>query len=131
MPPNEEAIVREMFAALNRGDPGALDYFDPDAELIQNPDLPDTGTFRGREKIQDGMRDFLSAWGEINFEPRELLVGSDGIFVAVYITGKGRGSGLETEAEYFHAYWFGGGRITRCQVFEERSDALSAAGARD
>ena len=122
-------IVRKLYEAFDRGDvKGARDLLHPEAELHQPPEIVDSDSYYGRDEFIRGLVVFLQEWEQVRFEPQEIAEAGDGVIMAVRVSGTGKASGIETSAEFFHAWTVLGGKPHRCIVRSTRSDALEAAG---
>jgi ketosteroid isomerase-like protein len=121
--------LRGLYAALSRGDTQAvIEHLHPDAELHQPRDSPDADSYFGRDEVVRGTGDFLSAWEDFTFEPRELTVIGDGALVHIVLVARGKGSGVEVTRSLFHGWTFRDGRPQRLFVCLTRDEALEAAG---
>ena len=105
-----------------------LDLWDPGAVLVLNPEFPDSGTYAGLDEIAGYMRQFLEPWTRLTLDARELIAGENVVVAAVSQVGAGRGSGVETEFNYFHVWTLREGRVVRMECIRERAEALRAAG---
>jgi ketosteroid isomerase-like protein len=124
--------LRRLYAALVRGDTqGVIEHLHPTAELHQPPEAPGASSYYGRDEVARGTADFLSAWDDFTFEPREVSAIGDGVLVNVLLTGKGRGSGVEVSRSLFHAWTFRDDQPQRLFVCMTREEALDAAGLRE
>src|SRR5215216_4819188 len=90
-------IVREAFAAFNRGDfETTISAFDPEAEWIPYLSALEGTVFRGRAailRIWNDINDNLG--GSLRLEPQELLDRGDQVIAVVEASGSGTGSGVE------------------------------------
>ena len=74
----------------------------------------------------------LEPWESVHLEAEEVTDASDGRFVVgLDFTARGRESGVETELRFWTMCWVADGLITRREVFNERTEALEAAGLRE
>jgi ketosteroid isomerase-like protein len=121
-------IVRRMYELFNRGDVAAArEALHPDVELHQPPDVPDTGSYYGRDDFERGFVLWLSAWEDPRFEPLDIEDAGDCVIMRVHVTGTGRTSGVRSSMEYFHAWTTRDGQAHRCFVRSTREEALAAA----
>ena len=124
-------IVREFVAAALRLDwqrAGAL--IDPDVELL--------GTVGGLEdgRVSHGLAELVrsfetedsEAWEERRLEPREFAHVGDLVVVLLHEYRRGRGSGVELEADTAVVFTVRDGRIARMQGFMDQDAARNAAG---
>ena len=123
--------ARSMLDDYRRGDIEALLVkMDPEVEVFSAPELPNGGTFRGREGYLEWIAPWLEAW-EI-FEVKEdsiEAIGADCVVMSVHQTGRGRGSGIEVEMPAFYMAEFRDGLATRFHFYGEREKAIQAAEA--
>jgi ketosteroid isomerase-like protein len=122
--------VRRMYEAFNRGDvAGAAESLHPEAELHQPPEAPDSDSYYGREEFARGFALWLREFDQPRFEPQETTeAGEDQVIMRVRVSGRGRISGVETTAEFFHAWTMRDGKPHRCFVRSSRAEALDAVG---
>ncbi len=125
---NVEAI-RAVYEGFGNGDfRASLDVFDPHVLFVQNPGLPESGTYLGLKRLAEYTRGFLEPWTHITIEAEEITDAGDTVVAAVYQRGVGIESGARTEFRYFQVWSFRGGKVIRFENFRERSEALDAAG---
>jgi uncharacterized protein len=122
-------IVRAMYEAFDHGDVlAAWDMMHPDAELHQPPEVPDTDSYFGRGEWARGFALWLSEFDEPRFTPQEITEVEGCVIMHVRVSGKGKASGLVTEADFFHAWTLRDGRPYQCFVRSTRAQALKAVG---
>jgi ketosteroid isomerase-like protein len=125
-------IVRFVIDAWNSRDVDAfLGHFDPDCEVIFPPDVPEPGPFRGHAELRGWAEGFVAAWESHRAEVVEAIDAGDTILVTLRLVGRGSGSGIEMDETDTHLFTVRNGRITHWQNFNERADALAAAGLSD
>jgi ketosteroid isomerase-like protein len=100
----------------------------PECVLEEPAEIPDSGIYSGREEI---IRYFENAmhevWDEWRFEPREIIEGSAGVFVAVDNSGRSK-TGAEVEMKVFQVFRIQGGMVVHMGAFLDRAEALKAVG---
>jgi ketosteroid isomerase-like protein len=124
-------IVRNSLDALNRGDWDAtLKDAAPDFELDFSRAIgPQHGVFR-LDQIRGLLDEFLEPWESLRIEADELI--EVGEHVVVPVTGYMRGrNGIEVTARRTWVYTIREGAIVRFCQFQERQEALEAAGLRE
>jgi uncharacterized protein len=122
-------IVRSMYEAFNRGDvAGAREALHPDAQLHQPPEAPDADSYFGRDEFARGFGLWLSEFDEPRFEPVQSTEADDCVIMRVRVSGRGKASGAETSAEFFHAWTMRDRKPYRCFVRSTRAEALEAVG---
>jgi ketosteroid isomerase-like protein len=125
-------IVRGMYEAFNRGDfEGSTQTLHPAAELHQPLAMADSDSYYGRDEFVRGLAVWLSAWEEPRFEPLDADAAGEHVIMHVRVTGRGKTSGIRTEAEFFHAWTLSDGQPHRCFVRSTRAEALKAVGLED
>src|SRR5688572_12862505 len=122
-------FVDRLVEAWNRSDVDAiLALFDTDCEVVFPPEVPEPGPFHGHAELRQWAEGFLAAWESHRAEVVEVVESGDKVVAVLHLVGRGIGSGIEMDETDAHVLAFRGGKITRWQNFNERSDALEAAG---
>jgi ketosteroid isomerase-like protein len=124
-------IVRNALDAFNRGDwDAALKDATPDFELDFSRAIgPQHGVFR-LDQIRGFWDEFLEPWKSLRIEADEFIEAGEDVVVPV--TGYMRGrDGIEVTARRTWVYTFREGAIVRLSQFQERQEALEAAGLRE
>jgi ketosteroid isomerase-like protein len=118
---------------LREAKPGALErafreYFDEGLE-VRIPDAYPEGAqvFRGREGLKRWVDSTREIWDEWRFEPERFLDAGDRVVVLVRVVARGGSSGVSLDRETAHLWTLRDGRVTRCEVYLDRSEALEAA----
>ena len=127
-------VVREIYAALERGDADAvLARYDPDVEWEFSAS-PFRMVFQRTSYCgHDGIRAFIrerreEAWAEI-FDHLDEVSEVDGHVVTVVTSGgRGRASGAEVARTHAALWSLRKGRVIRVAWFATREEALAAAG---
>ena len=124
-------LVRRAYDASLRSDWDSL------SELM-DPDFEFRGTVGGLEegRIARGAQQFmevfekedLDAWEERRFEPEDFIDAGDCVVVLQREYRRGRGSGVELEAETAVVFEVRGGRVVLIQGYMDRAEALEAVG---
>ena len=119
---------------LNRRDLEAFSTFvHPEIESVNTPQVVALGGLvagsRGRETWVEGQRRWLADWGELRYEPDEVLdLGDDRFLLLGRARGIGRGSGIEIDTEWGLLATVSDGLLAREQNFLDKAEALDAAG---
>jgi ketosteroid isomerase-like protein len=124
-------VVRRGMEAFNRRDLTAwLASFSSDAEIDWSRARgPLKGVYRGR----GGLETFWDAWltfDWVEVEPHELAAAGSEVVVPNTTTFRGR-QGIEVVARTAFVFTVEDGQITRLRMFQERAEALEAAGLRE
>ena len=134
-----QAVLRRLaqvgFDATNRGDfeLGFLLYH-PQSEFITPPSfvaLDFDPVYRGREARFEFQRRWTAEWGEMRFEPEEMLDLGDRLLFVGRIKGSGLGSGAAFESDWAILLSISAGRVIREQPVFDRWEALEAVGLRE
>jgi ketosteroid isomerase-like protein len=122
-------VVHRFVEAWNRSDTDAmLALFDTDCEVVFPPEVPEPGPFHGHAELRQWAEGFLAAWESHRAEVVEVVESGDKVVAVLHLVGRGIGSGIEMDETDAHVLTFRDGKITRWQSFNERSEALEAAG---
>jgi ketosteroid isomerase-like protein len=128
------AVVRRALEAWGRGDPkAAADLLDPEVEWSMPANLPDAGTYRGRDEVVRRLQGFLDAWDDLTVTVEELLDAGDRVVALVRYSGRGRESRIEiTGASTDAQVWtVRNGKAVRVELYGGTAEALEAAGLRE
>jgi uncharacterized protein len=124
------ARATASYEAFNRADnDGALRFMHPEIEwrtyLVPGPG---GGTYRGHEGVVQLWTDVRNVFDDFRNEAEEFFASEDKVVVFVRFTGRGRESGVDVEARVAHLFDFEDGLVRRVRTFEDRRQALTAAG---
>jgi ketosteroid isomerase-like protein len=126
--------LRLGFEAVNRGDyEAAFALYHPDVETIVPPVLAGLGldpVVRSREQRFRFQQRWTAEWGEMRFEPEEVIDLGDRVLVVGRVNGSGLGSGAAFENEWAQILTLSDsdGRVIRDHAFLDHREALEAAG---
>ncbi|MGI8512925.1 MAG: nuclear transport factor 2 family protein [Solirubrobacteraceae bacterium] len=124
-------VVLEAFAR-GRHEPDAwYAMLDPAVEWDTTRGMPDTQVVHGIAAVRDFFKSWSEAWDARHWEPRRTRSGGDQVVVEVRMSGRGRQSGLVTEAIFGQLYTFRAGRVIRYVAYPSYDEALEAAGLRE
>jgi ketosteroid isomerase-like protein len=131
MPHDNLEITRRAFEAFNGGDLDLLasEFWDEQIEWQTSREDPDAATHRGHE----GVRRYVDQWCD-SFDglradiDESVAAGEDRVFLWVHWTGRGRGSGIDTEWWLAIVYTYRNGRILRAEEYFDRTEGREAAG---
>jgi ketosteroid isomerase-like protein len=130
-------LVRRSYRMLDdlRKDPdgpaqrvlGAL--VDERFELHLPPTYPEGAqVFRGRDGLMRWTAKTREIWDEWRFEIERYLEAGDRVVALVHLVASGGLSGVRLERETAHIWTIADGKVTRCEVFLERAEALEGLG---
>ena len=122
---NNIAIVQQAYADFGKGNvQGILEVCTNDVvwASTDNPGVPFTGTFRGKE----GVGKFFSAIAEnidySNFEPREFFSDKEAVIVLGHHTGKVKRTGKTFDHDWCMIFKMTDGKVYNFYVFLDTRD---------
>ncbi len=119
----EEALVRQVFEALNQGGvEAAIEFAAERVELRDDGLITPPTEMHGSREIVDHMRLYEGSFADLHYEPLEFLCRGEAIVVPTHVTG--RGSSGPFELLLTAGVWVQGSRVTRARIFRTREDAL-------
>jgi ketosteroid isomerase-like protein len=93
---------------------------------------PDGAEYHGIDGLTAAWRDFLSAWDDFRIETERVVPGDAGVYaLLIRLFARGKGSGVDIDAEVANVVNVRDGRIARLEMFWNREAALRAAGAQE
>ena len=84
--------------------------------------------YHGHDGVRQYWRETTSAFGEIDFEVEELIDAGDRVLAVIREREIGRTSRAPVETTHLAVFTLSGGKIIQMQVFDDREQALEAAG---
>ena len=84
--------------------------------------------YQGHEGVRQFWREALSVFGVIKFEVEELIDAGDQILAVLRESEVGRASGVPVKTTHLAVYTFADGKVIQMQLFDDRQQALEAAG---
>jgi ketosteroid isomerase-like protein len=132
VPEEEVDIVRRLYEALNRGDfDRMLEGVSPECEVDMSRAL--WGPYQGVHRIdrfRSLLQEIIGMWESARWEVAQYTDLGEHIVAAV--TGRFHGrDGVEVQAEMTWLFTFRDGAIRRVTLYQERDEALEAAGSSD
>jgi len=124
-------IVRAALEAFNRGDwDGALTNAAPDLELdLSRAAGPNRGVYK-LGQIRGFWDDFVGTWESSRIEPHEFIETGEHVVVPWTLHAVGR-DGIEVQARVTWSFSLRDGAVERICMYQERQEALEAAGVRE
>jgi ketosteroid isomerase-like protein len=125
-------LVRQGYAAVNRRDfdltvrlydPGCYEYH---PEQVALPDSDPV--YYGHDGFHKFWRQLLEAFDDVRLDPKEMLDLGDRVLVTTKMSAHGTGSGVSINQQLFQLMTFRRGLIVRQVDFQDRAQALEAAG---
>lgn len=106
-------------------DDGYGEWFDETFELLPPPTYPEGAqVFRGRAGLKRWIAVTQEIWDEWQLRAERFLVTGDQVVVLVRVIAQGNLSGVRLDRETAHIWDITDDRVTRCEVFLDRSKAL-------
>ena len=119
--------LKGSYEALNRRDiDGTMSVLDPGAKWVEHSDMPEAGSYEGRETIRGFLEQFLDSWDEFEQHIEEVHTEHDCVLLFIRLTASGRGSGIDVESRYAHLWVMREGRGVRVDAYYDRESALAA-----
>jgi ketosteroid isomerase-like protein len=115
-------VMRRCYGFWTNGDFSAI------PEVVD----PDLGVYRGLDGLRRFIEQLDEVWERFQIEPEEFIGAGDNVVVAVRVSGKGRGKGVEPEVRLFSIWTLREGKVVRVTGgYRDRTEALEAAGLRE
>jgi ketosteroid isomerase-like protein len=119
--------LKDSYAALNRRDiDGTMAVLDEHATWVEHSDLPEAGSYQGRDTIRDFLEQFLDSWDDFEQHIEEVHTAQGCVLLFIRLTASGRGSGIDVESRYAHLWLMRGGKGVRVDAYYDRESALAA-----
>jgi ketosteroid isomerase-like protein len=117
--------LKELYADWGRGDFSRTDLMHPEVEARPHGEWPEgRRPSRGIERMSAEIRTFLAAWERpFRLDAEEFIQEGDRILVLIRWHGRGKGSGVEMEAEGAHLWTFRDGVAVRFETYRDREEA--------
>jgi ketosteroid isomerase-like protein len=100
-------------------------------ELRLPPVYPDTQVFRGADGLKRWVVRTREVWGEWRFEVERFIDMGERVVVLVHLVAEGGRSGVHLERDTAHVWTLADGKVTRCEVYLDRAEALKVLGLKD
>jgi ketosteroid isomerase-like protein len=101
------------------------EWFDEKFELLPPPTYPEGAqVFRGRGGLKRWIAVTQEIWDEWRLAAEEFMVAGEQVVVLVRVIAQGHLSGVRLDRETAHIWDIADGRVTRCEVFLDRAQAL-------
>ena len=126
-------VAREGVEAFQRGDIEAvLALIHEDGHIYLPPELPNSGTYRGREGFVSWMGQWLEAWEEFSVEmgPAE-PVGERHVVASMHQSGRGKGSGVPVEMDIAYMWEVRDDKIVAMHLYATTEEAVQVARERE
>ena len=122
-------VVQRGYEAWERGDLSvAIGIADPEMVTNVAPPIPVAGTYRGAEGFLRVTLDWAEAFDELVMTGEEFIDAGDRVVVRTLHKSRGVGSGVPVENDIWYVWTIRSGKAVRVDIFNERTQALKAAG---
>ena len=119
--------LKDSYAALNRRDiDSTVAVLDQDAKWVEHSDLPEAGSYRGRDTIRAFLESFLESWETFEQQIEDVREADGCVLLFIKLTARGAGSGIDVESRYAHLWLMRAGRGVRVDAYYDRESALAA-----
>ena len=126
-------VVRAGVGAFQRdGVEGILALAREDFEIFLPPDLPNSGTYVGRDGFLTWIGRWLDAWEDFTVEIAEVEpVGERHVVAMVDQAGRGKGSGVPVDMAVAYLWEVRDGRFAAMHLYPSRNEAVRVARQRE
>ena len=123
-------IVTRGYETFNAGDiEASLALFDPDIEwhtyIVPGPG---GGVYHGHDGVRELWTEAKRVFGGFKNIPERMFDAGDRVVAFIRIEGVGAKSGVAVQARIAHVHTIRDGKVIRVESFEDRDEALRAAG---
>lgn len=132
-----EERLRAVIALFNERGPEMFDdpsvlsatraWIDPEIECVSAGGIQG-GTYHGIDGLIEMVRDFTSAWSELQFEIGELEETEDSLITTMRYHARGASSGVPIVETYVWAQRYEDGKAVSYAIDRDREGAVRAAG---
>jgi ketosteroid isomerase-like protein len=124
-------LVQVIHDAWSRGDFSVgTDLMAPDYEWQQHAEAVEPGAHQG-VAIGGAIRNIFEVYENFRIEPEEYVDAGDHVVVVARNRGTGRGSGVELDQRFAFVWTVRDDQLARLRVYQDRREALEAAGLRE
>jgi ketosteroid isomerase-like protein len=117
-------LLRRIYASPTLAEFG--EALHPDAVFNQDPTIPDTDDYYGRDGFIRGTELWLEQWEKFRWTEEAVIDMGERVFMHVRIRGRAKVSAIVLDQVIYHLWTFKDGMPWRCQVFFDKSQALEA-----
>jgi ketosteroid isomerase-like protein len=100
-------------------------------ELHLPPIYPDSQVFHGPDGLKRWTVRIKEVWGEWRFELERFIDLGERVVGLVHLVAQGGMSGVRLERDTAHVWTLADGKVTRCEVYLDRSEALNVLGLKE
>jgi ketosteroid isomerase-like protein len=121
-------VVRKLYEACVRDDfDQALTHCDPD--LVYKP--AQEAAAHGADAVRAAWERWASDVERLEARAEEFLDTGNCVLLTILFRGRGRGSGIESDARFYEVFILRDNKVLHWEEFTDRSQALEAAGLRE
>ena len=122
-------LARRGYHAFESGNLSeALEIFAPEMVTHVAQPIPVAGTYDGPEGFLQLTLDWAEAFDELVMTGEEFIDAGDQVIVRTLHKSRGVGSGAPVETDIWYVWTVRGGKAVRLDIFNEKAEALEAAG---
>jgi ketosteroid isomerase-like protein len=128
VPPYDE-MIDAVVTAFGRQDLDALErWVQPDAVFDWSRSINDVrGVYEGLDGMRAALKRFFEPWDDVSWEVTGVTeLADERLLVRTRVTGRGRSSGIEIEAEGAQVWKLRESRLARVTMYQGPEDALAA-----
>jgi len=122
-------LVRRAWEAYEGGDlSAAIETMSPELVTYVAQPLPVAGTYHGPEGFLQLTLDWAEGFDELVVTAEEHIDAGDQVVTRVRHQSRGAESGVPVETNAWYVWTVRGGKTVRADIFNDRGEALEAAG---
>jgi ketosteroid isomerase-like protein len=122
------SLLKGLLGEWSRGEFWNAEVYAEDVVFVVSG--PEPAEYHGIAGLTAAWRDFLSAWDDFRIETERVVRGKGDVYVLLMrLQARGKGSGVDIDAQVANVVNMRDGRIARLEMFWDREAALRAAGA--
>jgi ketosteroid isomerase-like protein len=125
--------ARAGVEAYQRGDIEAVvALIHEEGEIFLPPELPNSGTYRGRDGFLVWLANWLDAWEDFNIELRDPEpVGQRHVVATMHQSARGKGSGIPVEMDIAYMWEVRDGKVAAMHLYASAERAVRVAEQRE
>jgi ketosteroid isomerase-like protein len=128
MPQENAERVRRAFDAFARGDlETAFEFIDSSFEVHDRVIPEASPSKRGPDALIENVGLVREAFGDVLWEPREIVDLGDRVLVRVHMSAQGHHTSLPIDEDVGHIYTLSNGKAVRLDIYRTWAEALNAA----
>lgn len=125
MPSENAKLLERIYASWGSGDFRRDSSLVDEFTLVMGPDVADTGTYAGRDRVAAYMANLLEPWDRFTIVAKEMTERDDKVLVRVLQSGAGSSSGIATELRLFNLWTFEEGAPVQMKALQDETVALA------